>query len=64
MGQRTLEGLNAAGLCKDAGPRDIQEVRDNWPFPMWPLDMKLKQIEFADMKEARDRLSAKYPEGY
>jgi AbiV family abortive infection protein len=61
---RTLEELNAAGLCDDAGGADLQAVRDEWPFPLWPLDMTLKKVDFANMVEARDRLSARYPEGF
>ena len=45
-----------------ASPDDIYAViRDRWPFPLWPLDLRFKQVDRETLREARRRWT---PEGW
>lgn len=52
---RTIEVLEERGQLA-AAPDDIFAViRDRWPFPLWPLDLRMKQVERESLREVRRR---------
>lgn len=62
LNPKTLEGLDAARLCGSAEAEDLAGIRDEWPFPLWPLERRVKEVKFEDMRTARESLAAKYPD--
>jgi AbiV family abortive infection protein len=64
LNQQTVERLQAAGLCGAALERDLSAIRDDWPFPLWSLDTGLRKVSFESLGAARERLAARYPDGY
>jgi AbiV family abortive infection protein len=62
--QDTLDRLDAAGLLGSADADDLNAVLHDWQFPLWSLEMRLKEIKFETMRAARESLSARYPESF
>jgi AbiV family abortive infection protein len=60
----TLRRLGHDGPSDRLPSDDFVEIRDNWPFPLWPMETKLKEVRYADLEEARRALAARYPDGY
>ncbi len=58
---RTLAVLEERGLLA-AAPAEVHAViRRRWPFPLWPLDLRLREIEKERLREVQRRWS---PEGW
>ena len=54
---RTLEVLEERGLLA-AAPAEVNAViRDRWPFPLWPLDLRVRKVEKEHLREVRRRWS-------
>ncbi len=52
---RTIEVLEERGQLA-AAPDDVYAViRDRWPFPLWPLDLRMKQVERESLREVQRR---------
>ncbi|MEK7315392.1 MAG: AbiV family abortive infection protein [Candidatus Eisenbacteria bacterium] len=64
LNHQTLELLKAAGLCAGADEQALRTVLNEWPFPLWSLDTRLREVKFESLEIARDSLTARYPEGF
>lgn len=64
LNQQTLERLDAAGLCGSAEETDLVAICNEWPFPLWSLDTKVKDIKFESLQAARESLAAEHPDGF
>ncbi len=58
---RTLEVLEERGLLA-AAPAEVHAViRRRWPFPLWPLDLRVREVKKERLREVQRRWS---PEGW
>jgi AbiV family abortive infection protein len=52
LNHRTLERLESKGLLQDRASTEYQRIVDDWPFPLYDLDLNMKEV---DIELLRDR---------
>ena len=58
---RALEALYNRDLLAPAPPKIYAVIRNNWIFPIWPLDLQILKVEKETLREVRRQWS---PDGY
>ena len=58
---RTLEALNNRDLLAPAPPKICAVIRNNWIFPLWPLDLQIFKVGKEKLREVRRQWS---PDSY
>ncbi len=54
---RTLEVLEGRGLLEDTPGEVHAVIRNHWPFPLWPLDLRVRKVEKERLREVQRRWS-------
>ena len=54
---RTLEALEERSLLAAAPAEVHAKIRDRWPFPLWPLDLRVRKVERERLREVQRRWS-------
>ena len=57
----TLKALNNRDLLAPAPPEIYGVIRNNWIFPLWPLDLQILKVKKETLREVRRQWS---PDGY
>lgn len=52
LNKKTLVELIKRGLCSDDDPAR-SFIMDRWPFPLWPLEIKIETIDLVDLRQYR-----------
>ena len=52
LNKRTLVELIKRGLCSEDDPAG-SFIMDRWPFPLWPLEIKIETIDLAELRKYR-----------
>lgn len=54
---RTLEKLDEKGLLEREREEEVSRVIEDWPFPLYPLDLAPKEVNREELEQARARWS-------
>ncbi len=57
LNRNTLEKLDEKGLLKRDKEEEVSKFIENWPFPLYPLDLAPKEVSREELEQARARWS-------
>ena len=55
LNRRTLEVMEEHDLLAAAPNEVYAPILEYWPFPLWPLDLRLKKVEKEELREIRSQ---------